>query len=263
MPKLRQIYTFLQELRLLDPLLLQLAAFGAHCQVAIGENGPLIGGLFMAGLVGSASHCAGMCGPFVLAQVGARGEASGGLARLGGGALLPYHFGRATTYILLAAVLATPLGALGAVGGLHWIAPALLVVAAATFALLGLQTAGLVGAAAGRFAAIGGLLGVARPLFAQPRGWRGYLLGGLLGFLPCGLLYAAVAAAAATGSPLTAAFGMAGFVLGTVPMLVGIGWLGRAAAARWQGLARRAMPFIAGLNAIVLLLMAFHLATRV
>lgn len=248
----------------MDPLLVQLAAFGAHCQVAIGQNGPLIGGLFMAGLVGSASHCAGMCGPFVLAQVGARQEVGGagsGLARLAGGALLPYHLGRATTYILLGALLATPLGALGAAGGLHWLAPALLVVAAAIFALLGLQAAGLVGAAANHFAGIGRILGVARPLFARPRGWRGYLLGGLLGFLPCGLLYAAIAAAAATGSPLGAAFGMAGFVLGTVPMLIGIGWLGRAAAARWQGLARRAMPAIAGLNAIVLLMMAYHLAT--
>ena len=246
----------------MDPVLVQLAAFGAHCQVAVGQNGPLIGGLFMAGLVGSASHCAGMCGPFVLAQVGARAEVGSpksGLARLAGGALLPYHLGRATTYILLAAALATPLGALGGVGGLHWVAPALLVVAAAIFAALGLQTAGLVGAATRGFSDMGGFIGMARPLFARPQGWRGYLLGGLLGFLPCGLLYAAIAAAAATGSPLAAAFGMMGFVVGTVPMLLGIGWLGRAAAARWQGLARRAMPFIAGLNAIVLLMMAYHL----
>jgi uncharacterized protein len=244
-----------------DPLLIQLAALGAHCQTAIGENGPLIGGLFLAGFVGSASHCAGMCGPLVLAQVGARAEESGpvaGLRRLIGFALLPYHLGRGTTYILLGALLAMPVGGLTSVG-FHWAAPVALTIAALAFALLGLQSAGL--RRGGQdFPWIGGFLGIARPLFARPCGWRGYLLGGVLGFLPCGLLYAAIAAAAATGSPLAAAFGMIGFVLGTMPMLLTIGWIGHASAQRWRGLAQRVMPLIAGLNAIMLLLMAYDLA---
>lgn len=246
----------------MDPLLLQFAAFGAHCQAAIGQNGALIGTLFLAGLVGSASHCAGMCGPFVLAQVGAlqAGEGVSGLRRMAGAALLPYHLGRATTYVLLGAVLATPVAALGAAAGLRWLAPVLLALAAAVFAVLALRSAGLLGRADHGFRGIAWLVGAARPLFARPRGGRGYLLGGLLGFLPCGLLYAAIAAAAATGSAAAAAFGMAGFVLGTVPMLLAIGWLGQAAAQRWRGLARRAMPFIAGLNALVLLLMAYRVA---
>ncbi len=277
--RLRQNWTFQQDLTPVNPLLLQLAVFGAHCQAAIDQNGTLIGGLFLAGLVGSASHCAGMCGPFVLAQVGANqvganqaganqaganqtGEAAHGLLlRLAGAALLPYHLGRGTTYVLLGVLLATPVAALGAVAGLHWLAPILLTLAAAIFALLALQTAGFLGHAAGEFAGIAWLVAVARPLFARPRGWRGYLLGGLLGFLPCGLLYAALAAAAATGSPLAAAFGMAGFILGTVPLLLAIGWLGQAAAQRWRGLARRAMPFVAGLNALVLLMMAYRVAS--
>ncbi|MFN8928129.1 MAG: sulfite exporter TauE/SafE family protein, partial [Rhodospirillales bacterium] len=33
--------------------------------------------LLLAGLVGGATHCAGMCGPFVLAQVGARLDRTG------------------------------------------------------------------------------------------------------------------------------------------------------------------------------------------
>lgn len=245
----------------MDPLLLQLTALGAHCRVTIGENGPLIGSLFLAGLVGSASHCAGMCGPFVLAQVGARGRQALGFQRLIGSALLPYHLGRGTTYVLLGTLLATPVGAVVAGSGLKWLAPVLLVAAAAIFAGLGLRGAGSTGQAAHRLVSAGGFLGLARPLFARPSGWRGYALGGLLGFLPCGLLYAAIAAAAATGSSLAAAFGMTGFVLGTVPMLLAIGWLGQAAAQRWRGLADRAMPIVSGLNAAVLLLMAYRLAT--
>jgi hypothetical protein len=43
-------------------------------------------------------------------------------------------------------------------------------------------------------------------------------------------------------------------------MLLAIGWLGQASAQRWRGLAQRVMPLIAGLNAIMLLLMAYDLA---
>ena len=52
-----------------DPFL-DLSLALAHCkEVAIG-HGPLLLSMFLAGLIGSASHCAAMCGPFVLAQTG-------------------------------------------------------------------------------------------------------------------------------------------------------------------------------------------------
>ena len=44
-------------------------------------------------------------------------------------------------------------------------------------------------------------------LLADPTGWRGVLLGVLLSALPCGLLYAALAAAAAGGSALAGGLG--------------------------------------------------------
>ncbi len=76
----------------------------------------------------------------------------------------------------------------------------------------------------------------ARPLFARPVGFRGYALGLMLGFLPCGLLYGALAAAAASGDPLTGAFAMIAFALGTVPALLAVGLAGHVAGQRWQGL---------------------------
>jgi uncharacterized protein len=39
-----------------------------------------------------------------------------------------------------------------------------------------------------------------QPLFADPRGFRGWALGLALGFLPCGFLYSALAAAAGSGT---------------------------------------------------------------
>src|SRR5579863_243278 len=65
--------------------------------------------LFVAGLAGSTAHCATMCSPFVLAQLRDADRGDGPL-RLVRVALLPYHFGRATTYAALGAAL----GGLGA-----------------------------------------------------------------------------------------------------------------------------------------------------
>ena len=225
-----------------------LTLLAAHCQATVQLNAPLILALFMAGVVGSAGHCAGMCGPFVLAQVGARA----GLSRLAGAALLPYHLGRGTTYIGLGVLLAAPIGLLARLDQLRWIPAAMLAAAAALFlaqAFLGWNRLG--GRAPGFLRRAGGL-------FAKPLGMRGYALGVVLGFLPCGLLYSALGAAAATADPLAAAFGMLGFVLGTMPMLMVIGLLGHGAAAHWRDLARKAMPVVAAVNAVVLLAMAWR-----
>jgi sulfite exporter TauE/SafE len=227
-----------------------LTLLAAHCQTAVRENAPLILALFMAGLVGSAGHCAGMCGPFVLAQVGARGP----MQRLIGAALLPYHLGRGTTYIALGALLAAPIGLLSRLEQLRWIPAAMLVAAAALFLVQALRGWNVIGAPAPRF------LHLARGLFARPFGVRGYALGVVLGFLPCGLLYSALGAAAATADPIAAASGMLGFVLGTMPMLVAIGILGHGATTHWRDLARKAMPIIAAINAVVLLAMAWRIA---
>lgn len=239
-----------------DPIL-SLSLVLAHCkEVAIG-HGPLLLSMFLAGLIGSASHCAAMCGPFVLAQTGetmARLEVgSGELRRLAGAALLPYHAGRAITYILLAVLLSLPLQLMSQLPQLRFVPAIALLLGALLFLVLALRglRGSLEGGAFG--AGIGAWLGrFAKPLFAKPRGWRGIGLGMVLGFLPCGLLYAAIGAAAATSDPVAAAMSMAAFTLGTFPMLWLVGYLGGWAQRRWSKLARPVLPAIALVNAIVL-----------
>jgi sulfite exporter TauE/SafE len=52
-----------------------------------------------------------------------------------------------------------------------------------------------------------------------------YLAGLVWGWLPCAMVYAALAAAAFSGGAAAGALGMAAFGLGTLPFLLGAGWL--------------------------------------
>jgi sulfite exporter TauE/SafE len=236
------------------------------CRVAVSDNGGLLGGLFVTGLVGSMTHCAGMCGPFVLSQTAARFEAIPAHAmsewrRLGGAALVPYHLGRATTYAALGAVGGAAAGTLARWGGFRYVA-AFLLIAAAAF---------LVGMAVPRLKVLFGgestgqgwwsrrVADLAAPLFKSPTGWRGWLLGVALGFIPCGLLYAALAAAVASGDWVAAGLGMLAFAAGTVPMLVAVGTVGHFAVARWRGPMLKWAPLLLVANAGMLGFMALKM----
>ncbi|MBM3566708.1 MAG: sulfite exporter TauE/SafE family protein, partial [Alphaproteobacteria bacterium] len=119
-------------------LLFDLLAAGlARCQAAVDGHGGTMGSLFLAGLTGGFGHCAGMCGPFVVAQGLARLEKVPAvgmteLTRLKGAMLLPYHAGRAITYAALGGA-----GALFASGvaaaGVRAVSPVLLALAALAF----------------------------------------------------------------------------------------------------------------------------------
>jgi sulfite exporter TauE/SafE len=219
--------------------------------VATGEIVALT--LFLTGLVGGIGHCALMCGPFVLAQL--RPEAPGTtLQRLAGWLLLPYQLGRATTYVGLGALAGAFGDRMVAATGYRSALDALLVLGAVLFLAQALHL-GTKGRIAGRF---GALLGrIAAPFLADPRGLRGYALGLALGFLPCGFLYAALAASAATGSVPAAALAMAAFAAGTAASLVAVAVAGRAVALRWRPIAARLATPVFCVNAAVLGGLAF------
>ena len=140
--------------------------------------------------------------------------------------------------------------------GLKWLSAALLLLAALFFASYALHQLAVRLPWSG--GSDGGGLGsrygspLVRPLFARPVGWRGYLLGVALGFLPCGLLYGALAAAASSGGPLAGAFAMLAFALGTVPALALVGIAGHVAAGRFMQASRAVMPVLMLLNAAAL-----------
>lgn len=240
---------------------------------AIAGSGPALPlGLLLAGAAGSVLHCAPMCGPFVLGQVSDRlARIPAALlceqARLSSALLLPYHAGRLTTYAALGA-LAAASGA--AAGGGSWfgVVPGLLLLTGALLFLVhGLARLrhGWWPAGPGRLPPVLNrapgfwVRGVRRLTAAvdRRRPGGGFLLGVALGFLPCGLLYAAIAAAAAAGTAIAGALAMVAFGCGTVPGLVAVGVAGQAAGRAWQRGVAMAAPLILLANAALLGAMAW------
>ena len=217
--------------------------------------------LFLAGLGGSVLHCAGMCGPFVLGQVMADAESTATAARYGewrrlaGAALAPYHLGRLPTYVALGAVAGAATSLFATTDLFGWIAAALLVLGAG---LMAAQAFGLaLGAAAPQASFVQRL---ASPLTASRRPIARFALGVVLGFLPCGLIYGALGAAAGSGSALQGALGMAAFALGTVPALVAVGWGGLFVRRRFGRDARWiAAPLLLMTSSLMLALAAQRL----
>ncbi|WP_439579737.1 urease accessory protein UreH domain-containing protein [Elioraea sp.] len=227
--------------------------------LGVGGTAAVAAALFVAGLAGGATHCTGMCGPFVVAQVTSGLAARPTLSRLSAGALAPYHLGRAVTYVGLGAAAGLVSGAIVHGAGFRPVLAALLALGAVLMlaqavaqlaALLPAAPAGL----ADRVARAAG------PLLADPRGGRRFLLGLVLGFLPCGLLYGAIAAAGATGSALGGALAMAAFATGTVPALFGVGLAGAFFGRRFLPAARAIAAPMLVVNAAVLGVLALRAA---
>lgn len=182
----------------------------------------------------ASAHCLGMCGGLMV-TVAARGKRPGALMDF-----LLLQTGKATTY----AFLGTLAGLLGSVltrsDAFVWTTRVLTLVAGVALASAGLVLLGF-----GRNRASGA--GVVAPLWARlfgpllqsrPAGFP-LVIGLAMGFFPCPLVYAGVAAAAATLDPLRGALTLAGVALGTLPALALAALATRAAdgatAARFRG----------------------------
>lgn len=170
-------------------------------------------------------HCAGMCGGFAIgASAGSRLLPSQGL----------YHLGKTTTYLGIGAVVGLASKGL-AIGGAPWHALRwLALLAAGLLVVAGLHALGaiprrLLALAAQRSSALLlPLQGVFRAAASHRGPLRALVLGTLSGLLPCPLVYAFVAKAAASGSVLLSLANLGALGLGTVPVLVAVAASGHA-----------------------------------
>ena len=202
--------------------------------------------LFMLGFLGT-GHCIGMCGPLVVAFPGRTGRFGGHLA---------YHAGRILTYGLIGGLM----GAAGAgmirlaaiVGGdpMVWVSRAqvgISLLAGIVLLFFGLSRLGLAREPDWLTIAVPGRMPGWHRLTRLPAAQRGnrdlFMMGLLLGGLPCGLSYAAFARAL-SGARLWGGFWMAlAFGLGTLPGLLAIGAGAGALLSRY----RRQADLLAGL----------------
>jgi len=168
-------------------------------------------GFVTLGLLGGVAHCVAMCSPFVLLV--SRRYADG--IRPAGVAQAWYAAGRLTTYAALGGMAGGMGQALSRVGeplGIQRSAAAVAGIVLIFSALTVLVTPGWRPRVSGWFARLTTRLAARMP--GHP-----FVLGLVLGLLPCGLLYTAVIAAVARGSVVGGAVAVALFGLGTVPAL--------------------------------------------
>jgi sulfite exporter TauE/SafE len=187
----------------------------------------------------SSAHCAAMCGPLVL-SIG-RLAPSSRRAQLRFALL--HHAGRAAVYVLLAlpAGLVSETLALQGFGRAIAIGAGLVLLLAAATSIrvrsLDRLTSTVSSMVTGRFAPV--------TRWAAGRPLAGPLATGALhGLLPCGLVYAALTTAAATGDMASAAMIMAGFALGTAPVLIALTAGAASVSVSFRPLLRRAGPVV-------------------
>ncbi len=198
--------------------------------------------LFLAGLVGGFTHCAGMCSPFVLAQV--RNVKEVELRRVPGLALLPYHLGRMTTYVLLGVLMNSVVNMAFIFSDLKaLIAAPMLVLAGVIFLVSAFPRLSMLFPWAVNIqvsAPYKIISGFSSKLINNSGVLSRYGLGVLLGFMPCGLVVSALLASATAPSALHAAVGMAAFTVGTVPALMLVAFGGYALKQKYPKVSTRA-----------------------
>ncbi len=232
-----------------------------HCiQDFSGQYG-LVTSLFLGGLAGGFTHCTAMCSPFVLSQIGARGDVRDtALKRLSGALLIPYHLGRMTTYVFMAAIfhsvlnlaylfseqkalLSGPILALAGVLFLVSVFP--------VFTKMFPWVTRLHVPAPMKF-----MVGFSNVMMLDPGPIKRYSLGVMLGFMPCGLVLAAIMAASTAPNLAQASLAMAAFSVGTMPALVVTAFGGRALQMKFPEFSRMIRQGAMAVSALWLFVLA-------
>lgn len=186
--------------------------FLAQCATLLTTDYPLFFSVILAGLVGSISHCSVMCSPLVAAQMLRLKE-----ERQPQSTLLYYHAGRLSSYVGLGvvAVSFSQLVFAGAIQPYTWF---LLLAAGVTFvisALLPRKTHSCCSEKTQKLQLRINRLSTLRLAY--------YLRGMLMGFMPCGMVYAVLLTVATLNTVYEAGVIMFIFGLATLPALQFIG----------------------------------------
>ena len=214
------------------------------------------GAIFLIGFLGSFGHCIGMCGGFAAAfsmnRPPFQDDGKSGSLLLRNIPQLLYNGGRISTYVILGCLASLLASGAGWFTQFYQFQAALLIFAGLVMVVVALQTTGWISAK--HLPAVSHRIwrGL-KPLIRGGRLHHYWGIGMLLGLIPCGLLYAALAAAAVSGNPLTGATLMLVFGLGTVPglLIVGVG-AGAVSVQRRQRLLQVAALLVIGMGLLTM-----------
>jgi len=203
---------------------------------------------FMLGLVGSL-HCAGMCGPLALAlPVAGKTRSDFVLGRV------LYNLGRILTYTGIGAVFGLVGQSFALAGFQKWVS-----LVAGVVILLGLVASLRIGLGLPITKSVMWLKSSVGRLLQQRTFGSLFLLGSLNGLLPCGLVYVAAAAAAATGSLQMGVLFMGMFGLGTLPVMLGLGLAGRKLQGFFNFKLQNLVPISLAVLGVLLILRGMEL----
>lgn len=211
--------------------------FLSHCSSSILSQSPLLAAFFLAGLTGGFTHCLAMCGPFVACQGICQTKTCSKKMDLRHAAF--YHMGRLASYGALGFAAALLSKQIASSPFWPWLSATMLIIAGITFLLSSFPGC--------------------RHQFFSLSSALPFFRGALLGFLPCGMIYAALMMAAATADPLFGMVAMWSFVFGTIPALILVSMSAEALNFKWHSFAQKAGRAMLAFNGLSLMVMAAYM----
>ena len=208
----------------------------------------------LMGLIGS-MHCAGMCGPIAISlpyRVGMQTKEETFFK------ILVYNLGRIITYAFFGLLFGIVGKGFFTMGIQKWflITLAVLLIIIAIFSI-DVESKAL------KIPVIGKFNKKIKELLAKSlknATVKSFLYIGILnGFLPCGLVYMAIVAAIATGGVLNSVLYMILFGIGTMPMMMALGYGGHLLSTRFRTILRKLYSVFMIIFAILFLMRAFKI----
>lgn len=198
-------------------------------------------------------HCIGMCGPIALALPIHHQDS---LTRVF--SILSYNFGRIVTYSFLGLIFGL-LGASIFIGKYQQV----LSIAIGVLILIVLIVPRIFSFVSENSLLVKFQTLIQRKLsvlFQQEKKMSTlFFIGILNGFLPCGLVYMALAGALVSGSTINGVLFMSMFGFATVPIMFAVSYFGNFVTVSFRSQIRKAVPLVIGLMAVLLILRGLNL----
>jgi len=209
----------------------------------------------MIGLLGS-FHCIGMCGPIAIALPL---KNDNWFTRIFGGLL--YNTGRTITYAILGAIFG--LAGMGLrLGGLQqWVSiiMGIIMILSVIFPLI-FRRFNQFNSLSNKLTSK--LISRFKKMFGIRTYYSLFIIGILNGFLPCGLVYIAVAGALAVGEVYESSIYMIFFGLGTIPVMLILSLIGNVVSVKFRNIVRRILPFLVIIIGILFILRGMNLGIK-